>query len=61
MIDTLPTTLLTVNHTVTLTVQQDTAWVLGLLLTIGIVSVIHTAIEWKDEIVRTMTGWVRRG
>lgn len=61
MIDTLPTTLLTVHQTVTLTVQPDVAWVLAVLLTIGVVSVIHTLIEWKDEIVRTLKGWVRSG
>lgn len=61
MTDTLPTTLLTVNQTVTLTVQPDVAWLLTLLLVVGVVSVIHTLIDWKDEMLRTVKGWVTRG
>ena len=61
MTDTLPTTLLTVNQTVTLTVQPDVAWLLTLLLVVGVVSVIHTLIDWKDETLKTLKGWVRRG
>lgn len=55
------TTTLTYAETVTLTVQPDMAWVLTILLTIGIVSVIHVLLEWKDEIVQTVKGWMRRG
>lgn len=61
MIDTLPTVSLIVNQTVTLTVQQDIAWVCTILFIIGVVSVINGAIEWKDEIVCAVKGWVRRG
>lgn len=55
------TTTLTYAETVTLTVQPDMAWVLTILLTIGVVSVIHVLLEWKDEIVQTVKGWMRRG
>lgn len=54
MIDTLPTASLIVNQTVTLTVPQDIAWVFTILFIIGVVSVIHTAVEWKDEIVASI-------
>jgi hypothetical protein len=62
MLDSLPTTSLTiVNQTLTLTIQQDVAWVLTTLCLMGVVSVVHVLLDWKDSLMTTVKGWVRRG
>lgn len=48
------------RETVTLTVPQDVAWVLITLLLMGVLSVVHTAVEWKDEIRHTVAMWWHR-
>lgn len=40
-----------VGETVTLVVRYDVAWVLGILLLLGVMSCAFTLLEWRDALL----------
>lgn len=48
------------RETVTLTVPPMTAWTLAVLLLMGLVSAVHTVLDWRDQLWRSLKGLLRR-
>ena len=54
------TAILIYRDPVTLTLPQDVTWVLALLLLMGIMSCVHAALDWRDQLVASLKGFWRR-
>lgn len=48
------------RDTVTLTVPPMAAWILTVLLLMGIISGVHAALDWRDELLRGVKALWRR-
>lgn len=46
----MPVAVLTVSDSVTLVVRSDVAWLLGVLLLMGLMSCAFTVLEWRDAL-----------